>query len=93
MMVRKPEDVPAAQKTAKAVLQQQQMYEGFITEAKGQVGELTLEAGEALRSIKVKLRRAATRAGAKLDIWDVDGKVYFQAEAPSIRRGRLRKTA
>ena len=57
------------------------------------MGEITLEAVDALRSIKVKLRRAATRTGAQLDIWDVDGKVYFQAEAPSARRGRPRKTA
>jgi len=94
MLVRKAEDVPAAQKTTKAVLQQQQMYDGFIAEAKGQVGELTLGPDEAIRSVKVRVRRAGTRKGANLDIWDADGKVYFKSTepAPNAKRGRPRKT-
>jgi hypothetical protein len=93
LMIRKAADVPAPNRTAKAVREQQQLYEGFIRQATGNVGEVSLEAGDGIRSIKVKLRRAGTRVGVNLDIWDVDGKVYFQSEAPRPRRGRPRKTA
>ncbi len=91
IMVRKISEVPAASKTTKAVRDQQLLYEGFIQEATGNVGEMSLDPGEAIRSVKVRLRRAATRIGVSLDIWDVEGKVYFQAEAPRPRRGRPKK--
>lgn len=91
LVVRKLADVPAPVHTAKAVREQQLLYESFLTEATGNVGEITLEAGDGLRSIKVKLRRAATRTGSELDIWDRDGKVYFQAKTPTTKRGRPRK--
>ena len=93
LMVRKAADVPSPVTTSRAVREQQQLYEDFIQQATGNVGEITLEPGDAIRSIKVRLRRAGTRLSAKLDIWDVDGKVYFQAEASRLRRGRPRKTA
>ncbi len=45
------------------------------------LAELTLDAGESVRSVKLRLRRASTRTGAKLEIWDADGKVYFQGRS------------
>jgi len=91
-MVRKAADVPSPVKTSRAVREQQQLYEDFIQQATGNVGEITLEPGDAIRSIKVRLRRAGTRLGVNLDIWDANTKVYFQGAAPK-RRGRPRKTA
>jgi hypothetical protein len=38
--------------------------------------------------VKVRLRRAASRVGAEVQIWNSDGKVYFMRGA---RRGRPRK--
>ena len=93
LSVRKLADVPASIHTNKAILEQQKLYEDFIAQASGNVGELTLDADEVVRSIKVRVRRAATRMGTKLDIWEADGKVYFRAEEPSKRRVRPRKTA
>jgi hypothetical protein len=92
LMVRKAADVPSPVKTSRAVREQQELYESFIKQATGNVGEMTLDPADAIRSIKVRLRRAGTRLGVNLDIWDADGKVYFQAEAPRTRRGRPRKT-
>jgi hypothetical protein len=92
LMVRKPTEVPAKSQMSKATRERQSLYEGFIQQATGNVGEMSLEAGEAIRSVKVRLRRAATRVGVSLDIWDADGKVYFQSAAPK-RRGRPRKSA
>ena len=93
LSIRKPGEVPAPIRTSKAIQEQQKLYEGFIAQATGSVGELVLDIDEAIRSVKTRLRRAATRIGRKLDIWDSDGKVYFQAEASRPRRGRPRKTA
>ena len=93
LSIRKPSEVPAPIRTSKAIQEQQKLYEGFIAQATGSVGELVLDLDEAIRSVKTRLRRAATRIGRKLDIWDSDGKVYFQAEASRPRRGRPRKTA
>jgi hypothetical protein len=42
-----------------------------------------------VRSVKVRLRRASSRLGIDLDIWDVNGHVYFRRVT---RRGRPRKT-
>jgi hypothetical protein len=91
-MVRTSAEVPAPDRTTKAVREQQQLYEDFIRQATGNVGEINLEPGDAMRSIKVKLRRAGTRLGTTLEIWDANGKVYFQGAAPK-RRGRPRKAA
>jgi hypothetical protein len=52
------------------------------------VGELELEAEEAIRSVKVRLRRAAVRLGMELDVWDVNGRVYFRIRQ---RRNRPRR--
>ena len=89
--LRKPSDVPTPNRASRAVQEQQQLYENFIRQLNGNVGELQLEPGEQLRSIKVRLRRAATRLGAQVEIWDANGRVYFRAEGQR-RRGRPRKT-
>ena len=86
--IRKLNEVPAPNRSPRAVREQQQAYEGFIRQLDGDVGELELDPGEQLRSIKVRLRRAATRLSSTIEVWDVDGKVYFKATA---RRGRPRK--
>jgi hypothetical protein len=93
LMIRKAAEVPAPDRTAKAVREQQQLYAAFIQQATGNVGEVSLELGDGIRSIKVKLRRAGTRVGVNLDIWDAEGKVYFQSVTAKPRRGRPRKTA
>ena len=87
--IRRPSEVPVPSRSPRAVQEQQRLYEGFIRGIDGNVGELEPSADENLRSIKVRLRRAATRLGMPVDIWDADDKVYFKT---SVRRGRPRKT-
>lgn len=89
--VRKPDEVPPPIRASRAVQQQQRMYEGFIRNLNGNVGELELMPDENMRSVKVRLRRAATRLGCQLEIWDANGRVYFKTETQR-RRGRPRKT-
>lgn len=86
--VRKPDSVPAQNRVSKAVREQQSIYEGFVQSVGNDVGELELVANEAVRSIKVRLRRAANRLGTEIQIWDHAGKVYFSR---TQRRGRPRK--
>jgi hypothetical protein len=67
------------------------MYEDFVRQVEaGSAGELDLQAGETIRGVKVRLRRAASRIGAELQIWDANNKVYFTKGA---RRGRPRRQA
>jgi hypothetical protein len=73
------------------VQEQQRLYESFIREAAGDVGELELGPNEQIRGVKVRLRRASTRLGSPIEIWDADGKVYFRTENQR-RRGRPRKS-
>ena len=85
--IRRPSEVPAPSRSSRAVQEQQQVYESFIREINGNVGELELSSEENMRSVKVRLRRAATRVGSEIEIWDADGKVYFKATT-GRRRGR-----
>ena len=90
LQVRKPSEVPPrSSSTSRAVLEQQRMYESFIGQLDGNVGELELAQDEQIRSVKVRLRRAATRMNKPVEIWDANGKVYFKAEG-ARRRGRPR---
>jgi hypothetical protein len=69
----------------------QQKYDDFVLGiATSEVGDLELDSGDNVRSVKVRLRRASTRVGASLSIWDANGHVYFQHVT---RRGRPRKSA
>ena len=58
---RKPDEVPARNTASRAVQEQQRMYESFIQQLDGNVGELALNSDENVRSVKTRLRRAATR--------------------------------
>jgi hypothetical protein len=73
------------------VREQQQKYDDFVRKVDvNEVGDLELEPGENLRSVKVRLRRASSRIGADIDIWDANGHVYFRRVT---RRGRPRRQA
>lgn len=84
--VRSRSEVPQPSKSPKAVQEMQRQYEGFIREIGDNVGELELQPGEQARSVKVRLRRAGTRLGADLDIWDANERVYFRNKAKRGRR-------
>ena len=90
-VLRKPEEVPAPTRASRAIREQQSLYEGFIRSVDGNVGELELSDDEQLRSTKVRLRRAATRLGVELEIWDADNRVYFRRG--QRKRGRPRKNS
>ena len=87
---RRPEEVPQRTRGSRSVQEEQRLYDTFIKDAGSDVGELELGDNESVRSVKVRLRRAATRAGTEILIWDSDGKVYFSSDAP--KRGRPRKS-
>ena len=87
--VRKPNEAPPPSRSSRAVREQQQKYDEFVRQIDtSDVGDLELEPSENVRSVKVRLRRASSRIGVDLDIWDVSGHVYFKRV---IRRGRPRK--
>jgi hypothetical protein len=87
--VRKPGDVPPPSRASRAVREQQQKFDDFVRGIDiADVGDLELDAGENLRSVKVRLRRASSRLGVDLDIWDANGHVYFKRVT---RRGRPRR--
>jgi hypothetical protein len=86
--VRNATEVPSPRRSPKAVQEGQLQYEGFIQTVDGNVGELELAPEEQARGVKVRLRRAATRLGREIDIWDANGRVYFRL---TTKRGRPRK--
>ena len=89
--VRKPSEAPSPSRSSKAVREQQQKYDDFIRSIDAsEVGDLELEANENVRSVKVRLRRASSRIGIDIDIWDANGHVYFRR---ITRRGRPRRSA
>jgi len=89
MTVRSLYDVPSPRRSPKAVRDAQVQYEEYVQAINSDVGELELAPDEQARSVKVRLRRAATRLGREIDIWDADGRVYFRV---SSKRGRPRKS-
>jgi hypothetical protein len=91
LSLRKPEEVPQPSRSSRAVQEQQTLYESFVRQVGADVGELQLSDDESARSVKIRLRRAASRLGSQLEIWDVGNKVYFRAENRP-RRGRQRKS-
>lgn len=87
--VRKPNEAPLPSRSSRAVREQQQKYDEFVRRIEvNDVGDLELEPSENVRSVKVRLRRASSRLGTDLDIWDANGHVYFRRVT---RRGRPRK--
>ena len=88
--LRKPSEAPLPSRSSRAVREQQQKYDDFVRRVEvSDVGELELEPSDNVRSVKVRLRRASSRLGIDLDIWDVNSRVYFRRVT---RRGRPRKT-
>ena len=90
LSLRKPEEVPQPSRAPRALQEQRRLYEDFVRQVGADVGELQLGDDENLRSVKVSLRRAATRLGSQIEVWDADNKVYFKSESRP-RRGRPRK--
>lgn len=89
--VRKPSEAPPPSRSSKAVREQQLKYDDFIRSIDtSEVGDLELEPNENVRSVKVRLRRASSRIGVDVDIWDANGHVYFRRVT---RRGRPRRSA
>jgi hypothetical protein len=89
--VRKPNEAPPPSRSSKAVREQQQKYDDFIRKIDtNDVGDLELEPNENVRSVKVRLRRASSRLGIDIDIWDANSHVYFRRVT---RRGRPRRAA
>jgi hypothetical protein len=87
--IRKPSEAPLPSRSSRAVREQQQKYDDFVRQVEvSDVGDLELEPVENIRSVKVRLRRASSRLGIDLDIWDANGRVYFRRVT---RRGRARK--
>jgi hypothetical protein len=90
MTVRTAAQVPQPSRVSRAVREQQELYEGFIKQIGENVGELEPAPGEQIRALKVRLRRASTRLGIQIDIWDAKEHVYFAIKT-ARRRGRPRK--
>ena len=87
--IRKPSEAPLPSRSSRAVREQQQRYDEFVRRVEvTDVGDLELDPSENVRSIKVRLRRASSRLGIDLDIWDANGHVYFRRVT---RRGRTRR--
>ena len=89
--VRKPGEAPSPSRSSRAVRELQQKYDDFVRGIdSSEVGDLELDPSDNVRSVKVRLRRASSRLSANLNIWDVNGHVYFQHV---VRRGRPRNQA
>ena len=89
MTIRSASEAPVPNRLTKAVREAQLQYEEYVQAINSDVGELELSADEQARSVKVRLRRAATRLGREIDIWDANGRVYFRVAS---KRGRPRKS-
>jgi hypothetical protein len=89
LQVRTPGEVPMPSRAPRAVRERQQEYDNFIRSVDGtDVGDLEMQPGEDLRSVKILLRRASTRLNINIEMWDVSGHVYFRRSA---RRRRARR--
>lgn len=87
--IRKPSEAPPPSRSSRVVREQQEKYDNFVRGIEtSDVGDLELEPKENVRSVKVRLRRASSRLGIDLEIWDTNGHVYFRR---ITRRGRPRK--
>jgi hypothetical protein len=86
--LKRPNEAPLPSRSSRAIREQQLKYDNFIRQVDvTDVGELELEPGENIRSVKVRLRRACSRLGVDIDTWDADGRVYFR-RVTRRRRGR-----
>ena len=89
MTIRSASEAPVPNRSTKAVREAQLQYEEYVQAINSDVGELELSPDEQARSVKVRLRRAATRLGREIEIWDASGRVYFRVAA---KRGRPKKS-
>ena len=89
MTIRSASEAPVPNRSTKAIRDAQLQYEEYVQAINSDVGELELSPDEQPRSVKVRLRRAATRLGRDIEIWDANGRVYFRVAS---KRGRPRKT-
>ena len=54
-------------------------YEGFVNGVKnGKVGQLSPSSAETPRAVAVRVSRAGKRLGRSVDVWVMDGAVYFK---------------
>ncbi len=54
-------------------------YEGYVASLKrGQAGQLVPDLGESPRAVAVRVSRAAKRLNRPVEVWSVDGAVYFR---------------
>ena len=84
---------PQPSRVSKAVREQQMVYENYINMIGMDVGDLELTGEDDMRSLKVRLRRASSRMGLKIDMWDLNNHLYFTVKQnPVVRRGRPRKS-
>jgi hypothetical protein len=89
MTIRSASEAPVPNRSTKAIREAQQQYEEYVQAINSDVGELELSPDEQARSVKVRLRRAATRPGREIEIWDAGGRVYFRV---ATKRGRPKKS-
>lgn len=79
--IRRVGDVPPPLRGSFEARRAQQIYDGFVKEVdRDHVGELTIVGEETIRSVKVRLRRASTRLGRPVEIWDQGERVFFRPE-------------
>jgi hypothetical protein len=76
--VRSPSEVPQPSKSPKSVQEYRRQYEDYVRTIADNVGELGLLPGDTIRSVKLRLRRAARRVGIDLEVWDAGERVYFR---------------
>ena len=69
---------PKRPTTPPSMKRRMQEYEGYVTGLKkGQAGKLVPSDGESLRSLALRVSRAAKRAGKPVTAWVGDDAVYF----------------
>ena len=75
------EVAPVPSKGTNAEQEARSAYEGFIwriNEMDDKVGKLTLEGGERLGSVRMRLSHAARRLNKGLEVWQANGNLYFK---------------
>jgi hypothetical protein len=56
-------------------------YEGYVASLKkGQAGRLIPSDGESPRAVALRVTRAAQRLARPMDVWVLDGAVYFRLQ-------------
>lgn len=69
---------PQPKKTPRSLARRMAEYDAYVSSVKkGQVGKLSPSAGESPRAVAVRVSRAGKRLGHSIDVWVVDGAVYF----------------